>query len=341
VSSTIRWLVCAALLAALAVGLGMLSAKVELNHRQEKRTFAIASEMLASGAWGVPTLEGRPRLQKPPLYYWCAAGAAWIAGTPSVLALRAVSVFAGLALVVLVFAWGHSLGGFAPGLASALALVAMGQFWWSATHATADMLLVSFTTAALFAFERRNLPLLALLLVFAFLTKATAALLDVGVPIAVWLTVDRSLRIALRPRVLAWSAAAAVACLGWYAGVLVFVPGAPALLREFFFVPLGAGHSDLASDHYRSVLWYLPRFLGAAAPAIVLLPFVIRAGARTHFWGNAPRVRFIAAGALALFVAWSLIPQKGRHYLLPILPLFALLCGELRIRVRGESPMRG
>lgn len=325
-SSPTRWFVCAAVFAALAAGLLVRSSQAELKHRSEKRTVAIAIEMRESGAWLVPTLGGRPRLQKPPLYHWTTAAAAALAGGPSPLALRAISVVSALALVALVFAWGRSLGGFGAGLASGLALVAMGQFWWSATHATADMLLVLFTTAALFAFERRRLPALALLFVLAFLTKATAALVNVLAPIAVWLAVERSLRSAVEPRVLAWAAVASLCCVAWYAAVLVLVPGAPTLLREFFFVPLGAGHSDLASDHYRSVLWYVPRLLGAAAPAVLLLPFVVRYGVRTRFWRDAPRTRFIATGALALFVAWSLVPQKGRHYLLPILPLFALLC---------------
>jgi len=104
-------------------------------------------------------------------------------------------------------------------------------------------------------------------------------------------------------------------------------------LREFFFVPLGAGHSDLASDHYHPLFWYLPRFFGVAAPAVVLLPWVVRDGWRSRFWRDVPVLRFAAASALALFVVWSIVPQKGRHYLLPILPLFALLVGDSALRL--------
>jgi 4-amino-4-deoxy-L-arabinose transferase-like glycosyltransferase len=251
--------------------------------------------------------------------------------------MRAVSVVSGLALVALVFAWGFSLGGFGPALASAFALVAMGQFWWSATHATADILLALFGTAALFAFERGRRPALAILFVLAFLTKATAALVNVLVPAGVWLAATRELHRALEPRTLAWIALATLFSVAWYAVVLVRVPDAPDLLRQFLLVPLGTGHNDLASDHYRPVYWYLPRFLGAAAPAILLLPFVIRDAVRTRFWSDAPRLRFLATSALALFIAWSIIPQKGRHYLLPILPLFALLCGDWLSRALART----
>ena len=137
----------------------------------------------------------------------------------------------------------------------------------------------------------------------------------------------------MRPAVLRWAALSACAGLWWYAAALALVPDAAAHLREFFFVPLGAGHSDLASDHYHSPLWYLPRLLGVTAPAVLLLPLVVRDGWRRHFWADSPVLRFAATSALALFVAWSLVPQKGRHYLLPILPLLALLVGDTGLRL--------
>lgn len=329
------------LFAALALGLSFRLADTKMRHRSEKRGVALVSEMVASGDWLFPHLGGVVRLQKPPLYYWAAAGAAELLGAPSPLAprplaLRLVSVLAGAALVGLVFAYAGRTLGPEHALASALALCTMGQFWISARLGTADMLLVAFATAALFAFERGHLRALALLVALAFLTKATAALVDVFAPILVWLAWQRRFDLLARPAVLRWAALSACAGLWWYAAALAVVPNAPARLREFFFVPLGAGHSDLASDHYHSPFWYLPRFLGVAAPAIVLLPFVIRDGWRRHFWRDSPVLRFAATSALALFVVWSIIPQKGRHYLLPILPLFALLVGDSALRlVRG------
>ena len=120
--------------------------------------------------------------------------------------------------------------------------------------------------------------------------------------------------------------------LAWYVAALEEIPQAGARLREFFFVPLGAGHSDLASDHYRPVWWYLPRLLGAALPAVLLLPLVIRDAVRFRFWRDVPALRFAGMSVLSLFVVWSLIPQKGRHYLLPLLPPLALLLGDSLVR---------
>jgi 4-amino-4-deoxy-L-arabinose transferase-like glycosyltransferase len=328
------------LFAAVALGLFWRLGEPPPHHRGEQRSDAITREMLASGQWWFPPLHGAARLQKPPLFYWAAAAVAEAAGGPGTAALRSVSAAAGLATLALVFAWGSRALDPATGLASAAALAATAQFWLSARLGTADMLLVAFTTAALFAFERlvvtrdpRFLPALAALFTGAFLAKATAGLVDVAVPIFAWLAAERRLALALRPRALAWFGAAACASLAWYAAALFAVPDASAHLREFFFVPLGAGHSDLASDHYHPVWWYLPRFLGAALPAVLLLPLVLRDGVRSRFWREVPTLRFAATSFVSLFVVWSLIPQKGRHYLLPMLPLFALLVGSSLARV--------
>ena len=310
------------------------------HHRGEERSDAIARELVESGHWLFPTLNGAARLQKPPLFYWAAAATSELAGGPSAFTLRCPSALAGLATLALVLVWGSRALGSAAGLASAAALAAMGQLWLSARLGTADMLLVFFTTASLAAFERlwvtrdaRWLPALAVLFTAAFLAKATAALVDVGVPVAAWLAAERRLDLALRPRALAWAGAAACASVAWYAAALLAVPDAGAHLREFFFVPLGAGHSDLASDHYRPVWWYVPRFFSAALPAVLLLPLVVRDGARSRWWRETPTLRFAAVCLVSLFLAWSLIPQKGRHYLLPMLPPFALLVGSSLARL--------
>lgn len=327
----------ALLFVGLALGLGWRLADTEVRHRSEKRSRDLVTEMVESGDWLIPHLHGVARLQKPPLYYWAAAAPAEL-GAPSPLAVRIVSAVAGVALVGLIVVYAGRAVGPEHALACSAALCAMGQFWISARLGTADMLLVAFTTAALFAFERGRLHALAALVALAFLTKATAALVDVFVPIGVWLTWQRRWGLALRPAVLRWAALSACAGLWWYVAALVLVPEAPARLREFFLVPLGAGHSDLASDHYHSPFYYLPRFLGVAAPAIVLLPFVVRDGWRSRFWRDSPVLRFAATSALALFVAWSIVPQKGRHYLLPILPLFALLVGDSALRLVRRMP---
>jgi hypothetical protein len=181
-------------------------------------------------------------------------------------------------------------------------------------------------------------------------------------PIAVWLLLQRQLRLALRAPVLGWAAASAVAGLAWYAWILWCVPGAFESVVGNAVLPLGTNNAALGSVHYRNAFYYLPRLPLQTLPASLLLPWVVVDGVRTRFWRNDPRLRFIATSALALLVAWSFVPQKQMHYLLPIVPLQALLIGstvarwlEVRAQVRvvgaegehggadpvGDRPWRG
>jgi 4-amino-4-deoxy-L-arabinose transferase-like glycosyltransferase len=61
-----------------------------------------AWEMVESGSWLVPTLEGIPRLQKPPLVYWITAASLWLFGRnefaarlPTALALVGLTLVTG------------------------------------------------------------------------------------------------------------------------------------------------------------------------------------------------------------------------------------------------------
>ena len=60
------------LVAALACVVGALSAR-DLWAPDEPRYGQVAREMLASGDWLVPHVNGAPYAEKPPLYYWVAA----------------------------------------------------------------------------------------------------------------------------------------------------------------------------------------------------------------------------------------------------------------------------
>ena len=304
----------------------------------EERCFAVVNKMVRSGNWLVPRLApgAQPRLQKPPLFDWAATAAADLAGGASIVTLRSVSVLASLAVAGVVFAWGCSIGGFAQAVASVLALAGTTVFVVRARYGDAEALLALTTLLALATFERlwrtrdaRFLPVLAASVALAILTKATAALLAISAPLAVWLALHGSLRLAFRPRVLAWGVVALTAGLAWHTALLIVVPGAMDQLIGFALQPVGATAGEFSAAHFRSVFFYLPRFPVQSLAASLLLPWIIRDAIRTRFWRDDNRVRFLATSAVSIFVAWSLVPQKQMHYLLPLTPLFALLCGDV------------
>ena len=62
-----------------------------LMHPDEGRYATVAWEMLRSGDWLTPTLDGMPFFHKPPLFYWITAAALWLLG-PIEIAARTASL---------------------------------------------------------------------------------------------------------------------------------------------------------------------------------------------------------------------------------------------------------
>lgn len=335
--SASRFLVASSVFLVVAFGLGWHLGSERIWRASEQRCFAVSNEMVRSGDWLEPRMSagGPVRLHKPPLYYWAATASATLAGGPSVVTLRSVSVLASLGSALIVFLWGCSIGGFACGVASTFVLAGTALFIVRARYGDAEPLLAFTTTLALCLFERlwrtrdsRLLPALAAVVALAFLTKATAALLTIFAPIAVWLALHRALHLALRPSVLAWATVSAIAGIAWYAAIVVSVPGAFTQFVDFALVPVGWSAPPKVARHIQSWLYYLPRYPAQTLPASVLLPWMIVEAVKTRGWRDDPRLRFVAISFAAIFLAWTLVPQKQMHYLLPLTPLYALLCGH-------------
>jgi 4-amino-4-deoxy-L-arabinose transferase-like glycosyltransferase len=329
------WL-AVALFGALAAGVFVGAATDVMWRSSEERCVSVVTAMVQSGDWLVPRIDGALRLQKPPLYYWIGASAVQLTGGPVLTTLRRVSGIAALALAAAVFAVGYSLGGYTTALASTFALAATALFYIRGRVGDAEMVLALLVFLALAVFERlwrtrdrRLLPPLALLVGLAFLTKATAALLCIFVPIALWLALERNLSLALRPAVFLWAAVALAISLSWYGLIFARVPGATELFRDYLLNPFGVHSTSQDAIHARSLFFYLPRFPLNAAPAGLLFPWLGYEAWKRRFWRDEPRMRFLALAFVSQICAWSLVPSKQIHYLLPMVPLQALLLGRL------------
>jgi 4-amino-4-deoxy-L-arabinose transferase-like glycosyltransferase len=319
----------------MAAGLFVRLDRDRMWRSSEERCYAVVGEMVRSGDWLLPRLDGALRLQKPPLFYWAGAVAAKLAGGPSLWSLRSVSAVTALALAACVFAVGRSLGDFRTGLLSAAVLGASALFYIRGRVGDAEMLLSLLVFAALAAFERlwstrdtRWLPALAVLVGLGFLTKATAALLGIFAPVVVWLAVHRSLRLALRPAVLGWAVVAAAIGVSWYVAILLLVPDAGRLLTELLLSPFGV-KAGADAQHLRELWYYWPRFPLAAAPAGLLLPWLAYEAWKQRLFRDEPRLRFYATSFAVTLLAWTFVPQKQMHYLLPLVPLQAVVAGRV------------
>ncbi len=139
-------------LCALTLGLG-LGGSGRLTYH-EAFVAQAAREMIARGAVLVPTIDGRPWLEKPPLAAWLAAGSGRLSGEVTEFAARAPSALAAtlLALGVATFAarrYGSTVGWLAGLIQATTAwTILRGRL------AEADILLACLVAWAMVAFDR-------------------------------------------------------------------------------------------------------------------------------------------------------------------------------------------
>ncbi len=127
--------------------------------RDEARFAQASREMLESGDYIIPSIQGKPRLNKPPLIYWMQAASvqsltggdvphdeAWMYRLPSLLA-AIVTVLATRRL-------GQSMFGPLAGFLGGCIIAICPVMFWEARQGRSDMVMVAFTTVALLGLWR-------------------------------------------------------------------------------------------------------------------------------------------------------------------------------------------
>jgi len=133
-----------------AVFLGCLGS-VDLWGKREQRASAEAIDTIEHNHWLVAQIQGRPRLEKPPLPRWSIAALIVLMGRRDEVMVRLPSALSALATVALIYVLGRRMAGREVGLASALVLCSLGFFVGEMRQASNDGPLVLFTTLALCA----------------------------------------------------------------------------------------------------------------------------------------------------------------------------------------------
>lgn len=130
-----RWLWALALVAATSPFWGLSR---PLTEADDARYAAVPREMALSGDWTVPTLNGLPYVEKPPLYYWLGAASQSLFGCSERSARLPLALLA-LAAVAATAWLGSWLFSARTGAAAAVALSSAGLFFVHAHYATLDM----------------------------------------------------------------------------------------------------------------------------------------------------------------------------------------------------------
>ena len=301
----------------------------------EGRYAQIAREMFDRDAWVVPTLQGQPYLDKPPLLYWLTRLSYSVFGI-SEAAGRLPSAMAIHGAILVVYLVGRRSLGERSAFWGALLLAVAPGFIGMGRLLIMDGLLTFFITLSLFAgFEairgdtlRRGWWLLtALACGLGILTKGPIALLLLVPPLAAyrWLT-GAPARIGFRALAVFGMLALAVN-LPWYVAIYRHEP---VFLRYFFWE-----HNVLRFvqpfDHLQPIWYYLPIFLGGLLPGTLLLwafarflasgdaDIAARRPAALGFW--------LIAGLWCLLF-FSVSGSKLPTYILPAFPCLALALGH-------------
>ena len=315
----------------------------------EPREAGISREMYVKPGI-VPTLNGAPFIQKPPLYYWTTAAAFRIAGGPSVAAARAVSATAALLTLIVVFAWVSRAASVSLAAYVTVVLGTMSAFVTSAHWVRIDAVLLLFSTTAVWcAWERieggggrRFLVSFYAALVLALWTKGLIGPVLVGSGLVAYgaITGSASAFASLKPRAGAAVIVSAVASLS--AGI-AWSGGADALSSwlwlnhvERFVRPAGTGHAHPPAYY----AWMLP-----VAVLPWLVPFFRMMRPHAAMWrpeaAHAALVRYSAAMTAGPLVVLTLAASKREVYLLPLLPPLAVLLGAAIVdRIEMEAPGR-
>ncbi len=300
----------------------------------EGRYVGVAYEMLRSGDWLTPTLNGLPFFHKPPLFYWLTAGSLAVFGNHE-LPARAAPLLGGFIAMGSLFLFARRWCGEPTARWALFALLAQPLLLLGGQFANLDMLVAGLISATVLLLADTVLrlesgsphrrPLLGAWLAAA-LGVLAKGLIGIVIPgmIAVlallWLRRPRFILRLLSPRGLAIFLLVAAP---WFFTMEHLHPG----FWQYFFVEQHLKRYAAGGFNNVQPFWFYPAII-----ALVCLPgwpWVWR-GARTPSPGFERRwVRvFASVWALATVGFFSLPASKLLGYVLPAVPALALLAAD-------------
>jgi len=312
----------------------------------DEGVYAEASrEMLVSGDYITPRLNGEFFFDKPPLCYWMQAASMRIFGVNS-LATRLPSAVAGLLLVALTVGLGTKLFGRNAGLFAGFALstsilcAALGRM------CLLDMPFALAITAALGAFAlayrervgRWGYVAFWIAAGLAVMTKGPVGVVLIGAVVGVFAAISRRGRTSGLWNPLGLLLFLAIT-VPWH--VLVEKETGGAFLREFI-VHQNIQRAIGKDFHHNQPFWfYAPMFLVGFFPWSVYLPRAWSCFVRRRARNDEDTFAlFLAVWAAAVFVVFTLARSKLPSYTFPMYPPAALLVGLLWSRATEKSGRR-
>jgi len=331
---TPTWLLVPALL----LGFYWMLGSVPLYDLDEGAFTEATREMLASGNYITPTMDGEPRFDKPVLIYWLQAASMKLLGLNE-LALRLPSALAatGWLLALWFFVRRHPDSDLATATVAALVMALTLEVSIIAKAATADAVLNLFLALSFFDIyrwylrpERGTLLRVYLWLGLGFLTKGPVAILfPVLVSFLFFLSV-RSLQDWLRAVRFPWGWVLLLAVvLPWH--ITIYLDTGPGFF-ENFFLRHNLGRFGTAMHGHQGFFGYYLVVL-----PLIILPFTgwfLRLLPALRWTWADPLDRFLWLWFTAVFIFFSFSGTKLPHYVLyGATPLFVLMARHRELLV--------
>jgi 4-amino-4-deoxy-L-arabinose transferase-like glycosyltransferase len=308
----------------------------------EGRWAEVTREMFLTKDFFHPTIGGRPYFDKPLLTYWLVAMASVVVGTLNELTVRLPSAVAGLVAIWATLRIGTRLWSAQTGrIAAWMLLTTYGFLFWARTG-TAEMENLAATMLAIaWYWSRRDRPNFVTFQVFyliAFLGALTKGLTAVVIPVLAVLPdilQNKRWRPLLRP-----------------SHVLALALGVAFYVSPFFYAsmtrPGGYDSSGLQLVFQENILRYFkpfdhkgPVYLYLYYVPLLLLPWaplwVVAMVGTLKIWKSLDdKTQWVIKAEILIFLFYTLSGSRRGYYILPILPLCALLTAVFVVRVRDR-----
>jgi len=312
----------------------------DLWNPDEPRYAQVAREMLETGEYVVPHLNGQVYTEKPPLYFWLIALISKPFGDVNEVTARLPSALAATLIVLLTYFLGMKMFGRREAFIGAAVMATSAQFFSIGRVGALDMVVALSVLAALAVFyvayvDKR--PVLYsggfALLVPGVMTKGPVALAVPLVVMLAFLILEIILRKEGAAKQLCWFAVSTVAGLAIVA--LIVVPwwleahersggvyGSLSIL-----VKQTGGRMLKSYSHQRPFHYYFGEILWQYLPWTVFFPLTAYAIRKKGDLRENLALRFLLVWFLGVFIFFTCISGKRGQYLLPLFPASGLILG--------------
>ncbi len=290
----------------------------------------ISQEMLETGDWVVPRMNGQPTAQKPPLFNWSIAIISLPLGSVTEVTARLPSALGGLSGVLATYWLGKTLyNNRRLAFLAATVLAISPIYFHQARWVQVDMLLCAFVTLSLSLFyygyinheiRQRAFLLGSFCAGLGSLTKGPVAIVLPFLTITIFLILQKQIKESLNQRLVIYLGVIFAVSLPWY--IASYLRGGAEFTKELILKHNLQMFLDTWS-HKQPIYYYLWNLPWEFFPWVVFLPAAVYLLLlKTE---ERPQRNFLLAWAVGTFCLFSLAQAKQAKYLLPMLPSLALI----------------